>query len=122
MLHGPRDWLLEVQSESQLDDNVASSSCDENIDAHALNEELSIVCEKLIEKYNLLKKKTCALNKENEKLSSKLDLVLQEKDEILDERDSLKSQLDLVLNENKILRNKNDCDDLLKKNEFLSSN
>ena len=37
-------WLndsLEVQSESQLDSFDANSSCDENIDAHALNEELS---------------------------------------------------------------------------------
>ena len=49
------------------------------IDAHALNEELSIVCEKLLEKYNLLKKKTCAINKEKENLSSKLNMVLQEK-------------------------------------------
>ena len=39
-----------------LDDDDASSSCDENIDPHALNEELSIVCEKLIEKYNIFEK------------------------------------------------------------------
>ena len=48
---------LEVNSETQLD-NDDCSSCDENIDAHALNEELSIVYEKLIEKYNVLKKKS----------------------------------------------------------------
>ena len=46
---------LEVHSDTQLDS--ASSSCDEYIDADALNEELSIVCEKLLEKYELLKKK-----------------------------------------------------------------
>ena len=38
---------LEVNSETQLDD-CASSSCDEYIDADALKEELSIVCEILI--------------------------------------------------------------------------
>ena len=54
---------LEVHSESQLDCFDASSSCDEYVDANDLNEELSIVCEKLIEKYNVLKKKTLALNK-----------------------------------------------------------
>ena len=43
-------------------------SCDEFVDAHALNEELSIVCEKLIEKYKVLKKKTFVLNKENKKI------------------------------------------------------
>ena len=47
---------LEVQSESQLDSFDASSSCDEYVDANALNEELSIMCEKLIEKYKVLKK------------------------------------------------------------------
>ena len=46
---------------------------------------------------------------------------LQEKDEISNKRDSLKSQLDLALNENKILKNKNDYDNILKQNEILSS-
>ena len=46
---------------------------------------------------------------------------MQENVEISNERDSLKSQLELVLNENKILKNKNNCDDVLKKNEILSS-
>ena len=50
---------LEVNSETHLDDN-ASSSSDDYVDADALNEELSIVCEKLLEKYQVLKKK--ALN------------------------------------------------------------
>ena len=112
---------LEVYSESQLDSDDASCSCDDHIDANALNEELSIVCEKLIEKYNLLKKKTFALNKENENLSSKLGLVLQEKEEISNERDSLKSKLELALKENEFLKNKNDCEIILKKNEKLSS-
>ena len=79
---------LEVHSESHLDsDYDASSSCDDIVDPHALNEELSIVCEKLLEKYNLLKKKSFGLNKENKDLCSKLDLVLQEKVEISNERD-----------------------------------
>ena len=50
---------LEIISDTQLDD-CASSSCDDNsMDAHAnvLNEELSLFCENLLEKYKLLKKK-----------------------------------------------------------------
>ena len=90
---------LEVNSETQLDDS-ASSSGDDYVDADTLNEELSIVCENLLQKYQLLKKKTFKLNNENEDLISKLDLTLQEKVEISNERDSLKSQLDLALKEN----------------------
>ena len=40
---------------------------------------------------------------------------------ISSKRDFLKSQRDLALKENKILKNKNYCDDVLKKNEVLSS-
>ena len=48
---------LEVKSDTQLDDS-ASSSCDNNaMDAHSLNEELSLFCENLLSKYKLLKKK-----------------------------------------------------------------
>ena len=111
---------LEVHSKTQSDDDCASSS-NEYIDANALNEELSIACEKLLGKYNLLKKKSFELNKENKDLCSTLDLVLQEKVEISNERDSLKSKLDLALKENEILKNRNDCNDVLKKNEILSS-
>ena len=110
---------LEVHSVTQLDS--AGSSFDDHVDANALNEELSIVCEKLLEKYNLLKKKSLGLNNENKDLLSKLDLILQEKVEISNERDSLKSKLELALNENKILKSKNDCENVLKKNESLSS-
>ena len=46
---------LEVNSDTQLDD-CASSSCDDIMDADALNEELSIICENLLEKYQVLKK------------------------------------------------------------------
>ena len=56
---------LEVHSETHLDDDDDVSSSNDYIDAHALNEELSIVCEKLIEKYNILEKKSFELNKEN---------------------------------------------------------
>ena len=41
---------LEVNSDTQLDDS-ASSSGDDYMDADTLNEELSIVCENLLEKY-----------------------------------------------------------------------
>ena len=68
-----------------------------------------------------MKKKSLGLNKENKNLHSRLDIVLQEKNEILNERDSLKSQLNLTLKENKVLKSRNDCHDVLKKNEFLSS-
>ena len=80
---------LEVHSESQLDSNDASSSSNEHVDPNTLNEELSIVCEKLIEKYNLLKKKSFKLNKNNKDLCSKLDMVLQEKVEISNDRDEI---------------------------------
>ena len=50
------DDSLEVNSKTQLDDS-ASSSGDDYVDADALNEELSLVCENLLEKYQLLKKK-----------------------------------------------------------------
>ena len=96
---------LEVHLETQLDD-CASSSGDDHMDVDALNEELSIVCENLLEKYQLLKKKTFKMKEENKDLFSKLNMALPEKDEISNERDSLKSQLELALNENKILKNK----------------
>ena len=62
---------LEVYSDTQLDDNT-NSSCNECMDAHAVNHELAIGCEKLLEKHNLLKKKSFALKEENKNLSSKL--------------------------------------------------
>ena len=53
---------LEVHSETQLDDCASSSNDDyDSMDADALNEELSIVCENLLEKYQVLKKRK-ALN------------------------------------------------------------
>ena len=72
---------LEVHSETQLDDS-ASSSGDDFMDVDALNEELSLFCENLLEKYKLLKRKSFALKEENENLISKLDMVLQEKVEV----------------------------------------
>ena len=121
MLYGPREWLPWGIFGISIRWYDASSSSNDHIDANALNEELSIVCEKLLEKYNLLKKKNFGLNKENKDLCSKLYSVLQERDEISNERDSLKSQLDLALKENEFLKNKNDCDDVVKKNKILSS-
>jgi len=50
---------LEVHSETQLDD-YASSPGDDIIDVDALNEELSTICENLLEKHKVLKRK--ALN------------------------------------------------------------
>jgi len=111
----------EVNSDTHLDDSV-SSSCDDNaIDAHTLNEELSMFCENLLSKYKLLKSKSFDLKEENKNLFSKLNMILQERIEISNERDSLKVQLDLSLNENEILKSKNDLDHVLKKNEVLYS-
>ena len=59
--------------------------------------------------------------KKNKVLCSKLDLILQEKVEISNERDLLKFKLELALKENDILKNRNDCNNVLKKNEFLTS-
>jgi len=43
---------LEVHSDTHLDDNTSSSNDDhDSMDAHALNEELSLICENLLEKY-----------------------------------------------------------------------
>ena len=72
---------LEINSDTHLDD-CASSSSDDYVDADTLNEELSLICENLLEKYQLLKKKTFKLNKENKDLVLKLDLALHEKVEI----------------------------------------
>ena len=66
---------LEVNSETHLDD-CANSSGDDHMDVDALNEELSIFCENLLEKYKLLKKRSFALKEENKNLSSKLDVAL----------------------------------------------
>ena len=68
-----------------------------------------------------MKKKSFKLKEENKNLSSKIDIVLQERVKISSERDSLKAQRDLILEENEILKNKNNCNDVLKKNENLSS-
>ena len=56
---------LEVTLESHLN-NCASSFDDhhDNMDAHALNEELSEFCENLLSKYKLLKSKSFELIKE----------------------------------------------------------
>ena len=71
---------LKVHLDTQLDDS-ASSSCDDNtIDVHALNEEISLVCENLLAKYKILKKKSFELKEKNKILFSKLDLILQERD------------------------------------------
>ena len=44
---------LEAHSETHLDDSASSSGVD-YVDPDALNEELSIVCENLLQKYQLL--------------------------------------------------------------------
>ena len=49
---------LEVTSDTHLDDCANSSNDHDSMDAHALNEELSIFCENLLLKYKALKKKS----------------------------------------------------------------
>ena len=48
---------LEVNSDTHLDECASSSCSDDYVDVDALHEELSFVCENLLEKYQLLKKK-----------------------------------------------------------------
>ena len=49
---------LEVKSDTQLDDSACSSNDDHDcMDAYTLNEELSLFCENMLEKYKLFKKK-----------------------------------------------------------------
>jgi len=49
---------LEVHSDTHLDDSTTSSNDDhDSMNAHALNEELSLFCENLLNKYKLLKRK-----------------------------------------------------------------
>ena len=66
---------LEVNSDTHLDDCASSSCSDDYVDADALNEELSLFCENLLEKYQILKKKSLKLNKENKNLFSKLNML-----------------------------------------------
>ena len=73
----PGNDSLEVNLKTQLDDS-ASSSGDDYVDVDALNEELSIVCKNVLQKYQLLKKKTLKMKEKNKDLFSKLDLALQE--------------------------------------------
>ena len=47
---------LEVNSDTHLDDCASSSNDHDSMNAHALNEELSEFCEKLLSKYKVLKK------------------------------------------------------------------
>jgi len=65
---------LKIHSDAHLNDS-SSSSCDNNVmDAHALNEELSMFCETLLSKYKTWKSKSFDLKEENKNLFSKLDL------------------------------------------------
>jgi len=56
---------LEEISDTHLDDSAGSFNDHDDMDVHALNEELSEFCENLLEKYKLLKKKSFDLKKEN---------------------------------------------------------
>jgi len=49
---------LEVTSDTHLDDWASSSNEDNGMDAHALNEKLSMFCEKFLSKYKVLKSKS----------------------------------------------------------------
>ena len=70
---------LEINSDTHLDDYASFSNDHDSMDAHVLNEELSLFCENLLKKYKVLKNKSFELRKENENLFSKLEWVLQEK-------------------------------------------
>ena len=55
---------LEIHSDTHLDDSTSSSNDDNTMDAHALNEELSMFCENILLKYKLLKSKSFELKDE----------------------------------------------------------
>jgi len=118
MVHGNDSH--EVHSDSQLDDS-SSSFCHGCGEVQTLNMELAQKLEKFLEKHESLKKKNIVLKEELNDLCTSFETVLQEKGEIASERDSLKSQLELALNEINVLKSQNDCDDVLKNNEILSS-
>ena len=83
---------LEVHSDTHLDNSASSSNDDhDSMDAHALNEELSLFCENFLNKCKLLKKKNFELKEENKILFSKLNMILQERVEVLNERDSFEN-------------------------------
>ena len=111
---------LEVQSDTQLDD-CSSSYCDGCLEAQTLNMELATKLENFLEKHKLLKEDNLVLKNKLKDLCSNFELTLQEKEEIASERDSLKSQLELALKEIDVLKGKDDCDDVVKNNEALSS-
>ena len=81
---------LEVNSDTQFVICVSSSNDDNTMNAHALNEELSMFCKNLLSKYKFLKSKSFDLKKKNELLFSNLDLILKEKVEDSSKRYSLK--------------------------------
>ena len=78
MLYSLRNDSLEVNSETQLDD-CASSSGDDHMDVNALNEELSMICEQIISKFEVLNNRSSKLKEENENLFSTLNIVIQER-------------------------------------------
>ena len=49
---------LEVNLDTQLDDYASSSNDNHAMNAHVLNEELSMFCENLLSKYKALKSKS----------------------------------------------------------------
>jgi len=68
-----RNDSLKVTSDSHLDDCASSSDDhDSSMDAHVLNEELSIFCENFLSKYKVLKSKSFDLKRKNEKLFQNL--------------------------------------------------
>jgi len=62
VLHGSRGWPLEVNSDSEIDEDV-----------EVPYDELVLFCQKLLEKYDMLKVENELLKKEN-------NFVLKEKD------------------------------------------
>ena len=62
MLHSPRDNPLEVNSESELEEDIDTPY-----------DELASFCQKLVEKYDLLKIENDKLKKENKSLLKEKD-------------------------------------------------
>ena len=62
MIHGPRWWPLEVNSKSELEEDIDMPY-----------DELASFCQKLLEKYDLLKIENDKLKKENTSLLKEND-------------------------------------------------
>ena len=97
MLHGPRGWPLEVNSDSELDEEVELPYDD-----------LASFCQKLLEKYDLLKIEHDKWKKENNSLLKEKRFFSNWFWNYFKENKSLKNQVALISKEKEIILNENE--------------